>query len=249
MSFHLVGYEESIAAVANTDLDAIPDGILTIQNNHIMPQDDRLLQFAWAASATIDRARLVTPETRQVANPYIRPVDASLGPSDDTPVADYRDNPFRLKGLEEIAVEATSTIAMGSEDCFALLGLGRNMSPAPRGQIYTMRGTGTTTLVADRWTLTAITWEQSLPTGTFICVGLGAQSANCIGARLSFDNQADRPGCVGMSAVTNREHQMFRKGGLGAWGMFTSTSLPEVEFLADVADAAQVVYLDFVRVG
>ena len=112
-----------------------------------------------------------------------------------------------------------------------------------------MRGTGATTLTVDRWSLVDVTWEQSIPTGSYVCVGLGAQSANCIGARLSFDNQSDRPGCVGMSSVENREHQMFRKGGLGTFGLFTSTSLPEVEFLADTADTTQEVYLDFVRVG
>jgi hypothetical protein len=245
--FHTVAY--TATGIANTDVDMTPitDGLMVIQNAHFLPQVDMNLLYAFSGGLTQNRNRIVTPTTRQVTTPQIRPLDNAASPGNLAGIADYRQNPFTLKGLEEISLvmQNTSTAVVQT-----VLGLSRTpVMPAPQGNIYTMRGTGTTTLAALGWTSCAITWSDSLPSGMYLCVGLSAFSTTVVAARLTFENQWERPGCIGTALVTSQEPAMFNAGGLGVWGQFHSYRMPSVEFLAVSADTAQTVFLDFIRVG
>lgn len=247
MSFHTVAY--TATGIANTDVDMTPiaDGLMVIQNAHFLPQVDMQLLYAFSGGLTQNRNRIVTPTTRQITTPQIRPLDNAAHPVSLAGVADYRRNPFTLRGLEEISLimQNTSTAVVQ-----AVLGLARTpIMPVPQGNIYTMRGTGTTTLTALGWSQVAITWSDSLPAGMYYAVGLSAFSATLVAARLTFENQWERPGCIGTDLVTSQEPSMFNADGLGVWGQFHSYRMPSVEFLAVSADTAETVFLDFIRVG
>lgn len=249
MSHHLLAYEEAIGTTANTDLDAITDDIVTIQNSHFFSNVDFNLIWASAMSATLNRARIQAPALRQITPPFIRPVIAAATPPDDNKVADYRDNPFRLPRLEEIAIEASSDIAMGTEQCLALLGVSAGMRPAPAGNVFTIRGTSTTASVALTWTTLATTWADTLPDGRYAVVGLELIAATSVAARIIFEEQQWRPGCLGVAAVGSRNDQMFRKGGLGLWGTFNSWAMPQIQVLNTAAVAVHTAYMDLVRVA
>ena len=116
MPFHMSAYASTtLSTTANTDIAAVQDDILAISNNHFLPQKDYDLVFAYAQSATLNRVRLVSPTNRQVTLPFLRPVNAGATPATDPNVADYRSTPFGIQALEELALEATSDIAMGNE--------------------------------------------------------------------------------------------------------------------------------------
>jgi hypothetical protein len=66
-------------------------------------------------------------------------------------------------------------------------------------------------------------------------------------ARLIFEEQTWRPGCVGGANDTIIQDEMFRNGGLGTWGTFTGNRMPNIEVLCGVADTAFTFYMDFVR--
>lgn len=249
MSFHLLAYEEAIGTTANTDLDAIADDVINRQNSHYFPSVDLSLLFATAMSANLNRARIVSPTLRQITNPQIRPIINAATPGDDEEVADYRNNPFRLPRLEEIAIEASSDICMGTEQCLALLGVSAGMQPAPAGNIYTLRGTSTGTSTALTWTTVTVSWEDTLPEGRYAVVGLVAVGATEVAARLIFDEQMWRPGCLGVAAIGSRIPTIFRKGRLGMWGMFNSWALPEVQVLNTAAVSVHTFFLDLVRVA
>ena len=247
MSFHTVAYTGT--GVANTDVDMTPitDGLMVIQNGHFLPQVDMNLLFAYGGGLTQTSMRIVTPTLRQITTPHIRPLDNAANPGNLAGIADYSQTPFGLKGLEEISVVMKNT---STAVCNSVMGLSRTpVMPAPSGNIFTMRGTGTTTLTALGWTSTAITWSDSLPAGLYYCVGLHAISATCLAARLTFENQWERPGCVGISGPTAQERNYFTMGRMGVFGQFSSYRLPSVEFLAVSADTAETVFLDFIRVG
>jgi hypothetical protein len=245
--FHLLAYNAT--GVANTDVDMTPvaDGLMTIQNGHFLPQSDGKLLWAYSGGLTQSRTRIVTPTLRQIVNPYIRPLDNAAHPVGLPGFARYNLNPLTLKGLEEISVfmQNTSTAV-----CNALLGLSLTpMMPAPQGNIFTIRGTGTTTLTALGWSIVSATWSDTLPSGNYVCVGLSAFSATCIGARLTFEGQWERPGCLGTDLVTSQEWPYFHNGNLGVWGNFHSYRMPSLEFLSVSADTAQTVFMDLIRVG
>lgn len=247
--FHLAAFGVSIAATADTDVPAITDNCLLIQNNHFVPQNDMQVLFAYATAVTLLRAKIVTPSLRQFSPPFIRPIDNAVSPSSRTPIADYRKNPMTVKALEELAIQATDSAA-GPNEMTAMLGLQiGGMTPANQGQIITMRGTGTTTLVANAWTQAAITWSDTLPAGTYQCVGLSGFAATGVGARLIFDQQFFRPGAIIGATGVIIPHPMFMKGELGVWGTFTANRMPNVEFFSTSADTAEEIYLDLIRVG
>lgn len=246
---HTVAWRESIADIVANDITPVPDELVSIQNGHLVPQVDMQLLYAYAGGAGITAARFITPSFRQITNPHIRPINLAIVPVDEPNMADYTDNPLRVRGLEELQLEIAQTTG-GAAVVVGVAGLSKQgLTPAPRGDIYTMQGTGTTTAVAGAWTQATITWADTLPNGTYAVVGFECVGVTCVAARLIFDDQWDRPGCLGQSLVSGNGPRLFRKGGLGVWGRFTTYRMPNVQILCNAADTAQTVYLDIIRLN
>lgn len=247
--FHVVAWRVSIADVTATDITPVPDSIMTVQNTHFVPQRDMSIPFVSYQAAGATRARLISPTLRQITTPWIKPSAVAIVQGVEAHVADYRANPLTVKALEELQYEAFQTTG-GAAVVVGVAGLMiGGIMPMPQGNIYTMRGTGTTTLVAGAWTLTTITWQDTLPAGIYQCVGLQYIGTTALAARLQFDDQSWRPGCIGTGLVTSQSHPMFMKGGLGMWGQFNANRMPNIECLANAADTAEEIFMDFVRVG
>lgn len=249
MSFHLSAYSVLVGTTANTDAPALTDDILAISNSHFLPQRDYDIWWAFASSATADRARIVSPTNRQITLPFIRPISAATLPPNDPNLQNFLANPFRVSALEELAVEATSNIAMGTERFYALLAFGTGFEPVPRGQQFKMRGTSTTAAVASAWTTLTVTWADILPAGTYICLGLEVQATNSVAARIIFENQVERPGSIGIGATGSRQHKIFEEQKCGVWGRFRTTRMPIVQVLNNATDASHTLYLDLMRVA
>ena len=246
---HTCAYGASIADATLTDVAAIPDNILAIQNGHFFPTRDYALVYAFAAGATvINRARIVSPSLRQITTPWIRPLNTGLTVASPQFAADYRDNPFRIRGSEELEMDIMQTTGGAAQVC-GILGLQTLYTPAPVGDIYTLRGTSSTAAVARTWTQIAMTWQDSLPQGRYNIVGGRCISANGIASRLSLENQVERPGSISLASVAGTEHPMFERGGLGSWGLFTNQRMPIVEVFVEGTDASHEYYLDFIRVA
>ncbi len=249
MAHHLCAYSVSISTTANTDMPAVADGVLTRGNNHFIPQVDYYMIAAAAMSATFNRARIISPSNRQIALPYIRPVIRAATPGDDPNYASYIDYPFRIRGLEELAVEGTSDIAMGNEQATALLWLQDQFEPVPRGDIFTLRGTSTTASVANTWTAITMTWEQTPPNGLYAIVGLQGFAATAVAFRLILENQILRPGCLAVTSVGQKVPPIFTKGRVGLFGRFRATAMPQVETFNAGAVSTHEVFLEFIRIG
>lgn len=246
---HTVAWRVSAADATATDITPVPDQLMLVQNAHFVPQTDKLIQFAYAGAASINRARLITPAFRQITTPWIRPVNPAIVPLDEVNIADYSPNPLRVRGLEEIQFEGTQTSG-GAAVIVGVAGLSNGpIAPAPQGDIFTMRGTGATTLTAGAWSLVTVTWQDTLPAGTYACVGCEFIGTTLVAGRLIFEEQWDRPGGLGQSLATGNGPMLFRKGRLGVWGRFNANRMPNVEVLGNAADTAQEIYLDLIRVA
>lgn len=246
---HTVAWRLSIADATETDVTPVTDGIMSIQNGHFVPSKNLQLLYAYFGAAGANRARFITPTFRQITSPWIRPVGLAIVPGVQPLLTDYRQNPLTLNMLEEIQLMGTQTTG-GAAVVVAIAGLASiPVGPAPAGNIFTMRGTATATLVAGAWTQGAVTWQDTLPAGMYAVVGMQYIGTTALAARLIFNDQIERPGCVATGLVTSRPHPMFQLGGLGQWGRFSNNVMPNVEFLANAADTAQEVYLDLIRVG
>jgi len=94
-----------------------------------------------------------------------------------------------------------------------------------------------------------VTWQDTLPEGMYAIVGSSLQTATGVLFRYIFEDQIERPGALAFINETDETHPMFRLGGLGEWGRFRNEAFPDVEVLAELADTAQIIYMDFMRVG
>lgn len=246
--FHTCAWVRSSDATANLDQTPVPDGILVIQNAHFQPQQDMYVLWAKHNGVTQTRARFNSATLRQVSPVFIRPIDAALLPATLTRPANWVRNPLRIRGLEEIIVESTNSAA-GPNNVTTSAGLSTSpIVTIPSGDVWSMRGTATTTAGVDTWTLCAMTWADTIPAGDYIAVGLNAAGATMKAARLIFENQYWRPGCVAGASEAVIQDEIFRNGGLGTWGAFTGNRMPNVEVLCNAADTAQTIYLDFIKV-
>lgn len=246
---HLAAYTELLGTTADTDIDALTDDILLIQNNHFVPAQDMDLLAAWGGSATLNRFRLAQPTIRQITTPYVRPTNVGVTPLSRPPVADYRRMPFRFYRNEEIQIQATSDIAMGTERFTGLVWLRVATVVPPVGAPFTLRGTSSTAAAANAWSTLTTTWQDTPKAGQYAVVGLTVFSTNAIAARLIFENQQWRPGALSVTSIGNIEHEMFHNGGLGEFGRFDAYRMPNVQVLCNGADATHVIHLDIVRVG
>lgn len=242
--YHICAYSATGAQNVETDLAPVPDTVLPVFNAHFFPQDPLQLLFAAAMSTNISRARIQTPTLNQITTPFIRGVMSGLVPTTPGQVANYVQNPLPLKAREEIIVFGTQT-AVAATRITALLGLLFTPLPIAAGSQYTIRGTSTTAAVANVWTLLTVTWQNQLPQGNYAVTGLQHQSANGQAARILFLGQYYRPGCMSMAALGDYAHPIFRMGYMGQWGMFRDNIMPNVEVLANGADAVHELYMDF----
>ena len=248
MSFHTLAWYESIATATATDVQPVQDGIITIQNNHFFPQDDMDLLYAAPIGVNVTRSRFITPAFRQITTPYIRPLTAAAQAADQDKVADYTRNRLRFKGLEEIELEAYQDSG-GAADFWGVAAVTRSSTPAPAGDIWTMRGTNTNTVTAQAWTTVATTWQDTLPAGSYSAIGLQYIGATAIAARLIMEGEFWRPGVVAYGDVDEQQDPIFRMGNLGEFGRFSSNRMPTLEVICNAADTSGEVYMDFVRVS
>lgn len=245
---HVVAYHNAaLAAVADTDCNAITDLIIPVQNNHFLFQQDMYVQLGVSISATMQRAKLNAADLRQVTNPYLVPVNQAALPANNPNMADYRLNPLKLSKLEEVGLLQTGTSA--GEDAYGVLFVSPSptIDAVPAGQTFSFRFTSTTAAVKAVWTALSATFQDTLPGGNYGVVGFEIQSTNMIAGRMILPNQMYRPGALGITSLANRGHEAFYKGRLGLWGRFTSTYLPVFEVLCNAADASFEGYIEIVR--
>lgn len=247
--FHLAAYTGLIGQTALTDIAALVDDIWTIQNNHFILSQNVQLMAAAVMSANLQRAKLASPTMRQIAAPYIRPIIGAATPGNNANVFIVDYDPFTLVPYEEIQLQATSSLAMGTEQLTALLWAQYTADPLPMGNPIPLNFTSTTTATANKWTTITYTLTDTLPSGVYTIFGSECQSTNGIAHRWIISNQVPRPGMLSFTALSQRLPYALAKGQLGAWGRFRSNDLPRLQVLCNGADAAHEGQLWVVRTG
>jgi len=245
--FHLAANFVAIANVADTDVPALNDGILAIQNGHHIPPRDMALLAVWSSAVTLLRTKLLSPKVRQTAPSSISPIDVALLPPTDANAVDMRSNPMILRAQEEIVYQSTDSAA-GPNNHYLVSWLQERFEPAPVGDVFTIRGVGAATAVASAWTNCPVVWDTQLPQGTYAVIGCRGLGTTMVAFQITFDNQFWRPGGLGLATAGLRPPAFQMKGGLGKWGQFDTVTLPRLSILCNAADTAQIFEMDIVRI-
>jgi len=242
----LVAFDENYTAAATLDaMTAVADPHVRVAGDDIwIPDPLPYLGGYIAIGATLTAARIESPTLRTLTPIDVAPLDLAAEPSTPAAYVDLKGNPKLIGAGEALNFKATVSAAAR---CLGLAVLCDGPIAPVAGEIFTIKATAAATLVANAWTNAAITFAQSLPKGTYQVVGMRAQSAGLIAARLVFPGYAWRPGCIGSDAYSDLVHEAFRGGRLGAWGSFEHDIPPTVDFLSISADTSQEVWLDLIK--
>lgn len=246
--YHLAAYAKTVDNTADTDMTAVTDDILTIQNSHFVLGAPMQLIAAMAMSATLSRCKLASPSMRQIASPFIRPINVAAIPANNPNIWLLDHNPFTIPPFEEIQAQLTSAVAM-TEPAAVLIWLANMIEPYPIGNIIPLRWTSTTAAVANAWTSVTVTFADTLPSGIYTAVQSEHFSTNARAHRWIFSNQLYRPGCVSQAANSSRTPYAVGMGQFGVMGRFRSNDLPRAQVLVNGTDASHEGYLSVLRTG
>jgi hypothetical protein len=249
--FTLVGWSEAQSyGAALAAIAALPDPHVRVEgSNIIVPPDLGFLGAVMGIGAYISQVRMESPSLRRVALLDLVGLNIDAEPVSPNVVHNQFHAPIMLDAYEPMRALVSNTASSGTTRVTVLAWLTDGSLAPSRGEIYTIRAAASATLTAYAWTNAALSFSQVLPAGRYQVVGMAAQSAGLLAARLVFVGGKWRPGCVGQDAAGDITPEIFRHGRLGVWGEFTHDAPPTVDFLSSSADTSEIVWLDIVKVG
>ncbi len=249
MAFHLCGYFESQDSAVLVPTAALADPTMTVSGDNIqIPDYASMLIGAMGIGANLTRAQLQSPSLRRTINYEIRGLNVNAEPLNPPVASFFPTAPIQLDVDEQLQAHMAEDAA-GASAATILVWLADKAVEAVEGEIFTVRVTNATTLVANAWTNGALTFDQVLPVGRYAIVGARFESAGLLAFRFLFQGSTPRPGGIGCDAAADLEVPGQRYGKWGVWGEFQSTTPPTVDFLSVSADTAQTGAIDLIRIG
>lgn len=247
--YHLAAYNMALGVGTDIDVPALTDDILTVQNNHFVLSTQMQLMGGLAYSPLLDRIKLASPSMRQLAAPYMRPIQQGAAGVSNPNMFLMDMNPYILQPFEELQLLATSAIAASTERFVAGLFLAQGKTPVPQGGWTYLRFTSSTACVANSWTSLTLTWADTLPAGLYAMCMSEHTSATAQFHRWIISNQQQRPGYPSFVNSFSRHPYAISKGQFGQMGVFRSNDQPRLQVLATGTDAAHTGYLAVTKIG
>jgi hypothetical protein len=248
----MVGWFENQDSATLVGTAALADQhVRVVGDDIVVPSKLNKLAGAYAWGADLSQAQLSSPSLRRRALLDLEPWDSADEPTSNPPWHNWFEHPIILDESEALNFNmAEDNAGAGDGACFVWL-MDEIEEIPEDAQIFTVRCTNTTTLVADTWTNGALTFSQTLPAGKYGCCGAYATSAGLRAFRFNPVGHDWRPGAIGFDTGQDYGDPIFRYGGLGKWFEFEHDSPPTVDFMSLSADTAQVVYMDLyiIRAG
>ncbi len=254
MTFHVAVFSEQIAAAGTLQAIAAvaDDQIFTSGDDVRVPQGLATLLAAYSIGVGQTRARIVAPSLRAFANYEIAAKITAEFVASDGPgrLLSIVRNPLPLAVGESVNYESDGGAGAGGGQQTGVILLGDGPMQAVSGEIRTVRTTASIVGPEAIWTSGSITFSEDLPTGNYAVVGARCEANNPGAFRLIFVSGGPRPGSLSTLEDRGSEILGARMGGWGIWGQFNTNQPPTLDILSLAgAGAAQVLYLDIMRVG
>lgn len=247
--FHLAGWTQSQDSAVLVPTAGLADQSIQVNGNDIIvPNDVNQLMAAYALGPNLTRASLQAPSLRAIFNQEVYGIDVNAVATDQLLLEWYGANAIQLAAGEPFEAWMAENNAAASRGTI-LVWLCDTPPSSLNGDIRTIRVTSANAAVANAWTNITLAFNDVLPSGTYALMGMQLQSTNMQAFRCVFKGGMYRPGAIGQPAITTRQNQVFRHGGLGVWGTFENLTPPSVDVLCNGADAAFAGVMDLVYLG
>lgn len=235
-----------VAAIADQHIQATGDELTVPELNHIVAI------MGGAEQVAANRMRLVSPTLRKASMYQVNPLNGATAgdvtPQSPPAIIDLRQTPLVVKKDEALECFLLSNPAAAQMQ-WCIVWLSNGPIQPVKGDIFTVRGTSATALVAEAWTNVQMTLDEDLQPGRYQCVGFRGISAGGVAFRLVPRGGPWRPGSPGAILTNNLDSPLFRYGNMGVFCEFPHNILPSVDGLSILADAAQEFFLDLIQVG
>lgn len=247
MAFTLVGFTQSTdTSGALTTIAALADPHIRVSGNDItVPDQLSNVGGVYVIGPSATRASLVSPSIRRRYPLEVFPVEQNTTPGNVFDFHPYN-SAISLDNDESLNAQFAESGAGASRGTVLVFLTDGNYMQTTSDEVFTIRATGSTTLVANAWTNCALTFNDTLPAGEYAIVGMAAASAGAFAARLVIPQYAWRPGCIASADANKFGATCFRFGNMGIWGTFSHNTPPTVDFLSNSADTSETIYLDLV---
>jgi hypothetical protein len=249
--FHLALYSAAIASVGpNSQLAAVADPVIApAASGFLVPATINKIIRVAAVGNLLVRAQLSSASIRQYTPIDIEPVNVGTAIQSPAAMQDWINNPLPLDVDEELDAFVTNSAVTSTQTTVAVWFADMAIRPVA-GRVFSVQWTASTTLVANAWTASPITFANGIPSGTFAIVGSRMSSAGALFHRwIPRGGSPYRPG--GFAQQANGQFPMAseRYGQFGEWLRFTNTTPPQVEIFSGSADTSEQGVLDLVQVA
>jgi hypothetical protein len=257
MPFTTIAYYQSVdPAGVDVRLPPVLDPTVRISGNDLyVPALNKLMAAAAMVCITggLGIARLTSPSLLRLARTNIAPIQGAAAaaslPGDPPSITVYEAGGIQLATNEGLDVIINSDPAAAQIQAVVAWLCDQFPAEVNPGDVFTLRATGATALVAGSWINVPLTFDDAIPVGKYSIVGMRAQSATMLAGRLVVPGFAWRPGVLGCLTSSHRDDRRFRMGNLGEFAQFDSLTLFSVECLAEAADATQVFEFDVAKIA
>lgn len=247
--FHLGAFYQNVDPGASLkQINAVPDqAVFTSGVDMRVPTGmaNLLAEAALSAATAPLYGQVQSPTLRDLANQDIDPVADAIVWSEVGTMQYHGQSPRDLTEAESLNLAIYATGGAAAHN-YGLVWIGDGAFKPTTGKIFSVRATASATLAAGSWVNAALTFNSTLPSGTYQVVGLRAQGANLIAARLVFVGGRFRPGVPADPALDTNYAPEFRMGRSGVFGEFDVNQPPTVDCLGET-DTAQVFVLDLIK--
>lgn len=231
------------------NISAIQDGVIFSAGDDIRVPAD-LSNLAGLASVNNNDqsgpTRITSPRLRRRANVYAPLVTADGTIGDQYPYLQWIKSPIVLTPEESLRYQrSVPTVAGTTSIGVAELSDGA-MQPI-MGDFISLRVTATVTGGALDWHNGQITFDEILPTGWYMVVGMTWTGVNGIAARLQLPGFPYRPGCLMRSGANITPYFGTMYGEAGEYGRFHTNQPPSMDFLGHGDLTTQVGWFDLIQ--
>ena len=248
--FSLHAFNSTLASTTAGYQNVVPaaDPIATVSGNLLYVGGLPNLLGAFMLSTESTVGKIETPSLLNLAPYQISPIVKNALPTATRREMINPASPRPLVTNEAMQVYGDATSGQPDPDVTVGVVMSDGALSPVAGDIFHAYATIVTGSIKDAWNNVALTFQNTLPAGTYDVVGARVEGAHGKLFRLVFQgNSSIRPGSLFAYGTDGEDVKGARDGGWGVWGTFDQFTPPSIDVFTDGTSETAQVFLDLIK--